>query len=196
MEQNLFEDIRLFVRGAVSEKRYEHSMRTAELLARLCRIYSVDESSGWISGIAHDMCKEIDGAKMLCLAEKDGKKITALEREKLSLLHGRAAAVLIREQFGVTDNDIREAIANHVFGAPGLCPLAKLLFVADKTEPGRPQSTDEYRARLFSLPLEELALAVVTENIMYHEQKGKKVADASYLFRDSLLAAVGRGENA
>lgn len=73
-----------------------------------------------------------------------------------------------------------------------MCPLAKIVYVADKIEPGRPQSTQEYRDKLFSKSLDALTLSVLEENMRYLESKGKKVADVSYRFHESLRRDVAR----
>ena len=106
------------------------------------------------------------------------------------LLHGRAAAVRIQEMFGVSDSEIIDAIANHTSGSVDSCDFALLLFVADKIEPGRPQSTDEYRSRLFALPLKECVLSVLEENIEYLEKKGKTVAPETLVLRDKLKMEI------
>ena len=129
---------------------------------------------------------------MLFLAQQDGKPITDLEKGKLTLLHGRAAAIKLRQDFGVTDDDVLEAIANHTFGGENLSDLAKIVFTADKIEPGRPQSTDEYRANLFALPLNQMVLSVVQENIAFLEKRGRVVADVSYRFCDELKRLTGK----
>ena len=66
----------------------------------------------------------------------------------------------------------------------------KIIFVADKIEPERPQSTDEYRHRLFSLSLDEITYSVVQENIDYLEKRGKVVAPVSFMLRDELLESL------
>ena len=91
--------------------------------------------------------------------------------------------------------NVKEAVANHTFAGANLCDLGKILFVADKIEPGRPQSTDEYRQNLFSKTLDELTLSVLQENIDYLEKRGKVVANVSYILRDQLLAAIGVNKN-
>lgn len=188
MHSDLFEKIREYTKTAVSEKRYEHSMRTAQTLADLCKNYGLNEEDGWLAGIAHDMCKKMPDDQLLELAAKDGNPISNLEESKPALLHGRAAAVLIQEKFHVTNSDIIDAIANHTFGSVASSDFALLLFVADKIEPGRPQSTDEYRSRLFSLSLHGIVLAVLEENIEYLTARGKSVAEPSLALAEKLRA--------
>lgn len=182
----LIEDIRVFTLGAVSQKRYEHSVRTAQMCEKLCRHYGLDPKKGYLCGIAHDMCKKFDDKLLISIASKDGKPITPIEKEKPPLLHGRAAAVKIREDFGVTDKEVIEAIANHTFGGEKLCDLAKLLFVADKIEPGREHVNDAYLERLFSMSLNAMVYTVVSESVEYLAGKGKKISPVTRVFLDEL----------
>ncbi len=193
MDIELFETIRKYTLGAVKKERYEHSLRTAEMAAKLCRLYGVDDFKGMLAGIAHDMCKDMSGDLLLSFAKRDGNPITEIEENKPSLLHGRAAAVKLQEDFNVTDAEILQAVANHTFGGEHLCPLAKILFAADKIEPGRPQVTPEYLDRLYDNSLDGLVLAVLQENIDYLNGKGKAVAPVSIKFRDALLERQKNG---
>ena len=193
MRSEIFERIREYAQSVVDEERYNHSMRTAMMLAELCRNYGLDEEKGFVAGIAHDMCKKSTEEELLSLAKKDGRPVSGIESQKTSLLHGRAAAVLIQEKFGVTDGEVIDAIANHTFGSADSCDFALLLFVADKIEPGRPQSTDEYRARLLALPLRALVLAVLEENIAFLTRRGKTVAEPSLRLAERLREEMGRG---
>lgn len=184
-DKTCYEKIRSYAEKNLSKNRYEHSVRVAETAAEMCRLYGLDENLGLISGIAHDICKEIPSEEKIALSQKDGKPIEGLEAKIPDLLHGRAAGVKIGD-FGIFDKDVVEAIANHTFGISGLCDLGKILFVADKIEPGRPQSTDEYRANLFSKSLVGITLCVLEENIDYLEKRGKAVAKASLDWAEEL----------
>ena len=186
----LLDRVQAFAKENLSEKRYEHSVRVGETAEKMCTLYGEDPFKGKLAGIAHDICKEIKGEDMLALALQDGNPITELEQKKNSLLHGRAAAIKLRRDFNITDQDVLEAVANHTFGGENLCNLAKIVFVADKIEPGRPQSTDEYRANLFSMSLNAMTLSVVQENIDYLNEKGKAVADVSLRFCEELKKAA------
>jgi len=169
------EKIRIFTKEHVKESRYQHSVRVAEMCARLCRQYGLDDEKGYLAGIGHDMCKDFPGEEMISVSARDGKEISDYEKENPFLLHGRAAAVLMKETFGINDEDILEAVANHTSGFAGMCDLSKCLFLADKIEPGRPQSTDEYRERLLKMSLSQLTYYVIEENYNYIVKKGYKI---------------------
>ena len=182
----LIEDIRKYTMAAVNESRYEHSVRTAEMCARLCKKEGIDEKRGYLCGIAHDMCKKMDDRLLISFASKDGSQISEIEKDKPSLLHGRAAAVKIKQDFGIDDEEIIQAIACHTFGGENLCSLAKILYVADKIEPGREFVTEEYIDRLMKLSLDEMVYTVLKENLDYVAKKGKKVHPLTYKFMKEL----------
>ncbi|WP_432895141.1 HD domain-containing protein [Treponema socranskii] len=98
----LTERVKNYAKAVLTKERYEHSLRVAETASRLCKKYGLDTSRGYLAGIAHDMCKDMSDEKIAALAREDGKAITELEAQKPSLLHGRAAALMLRRDFGVT----------------------------------------------------------------------------------------------
>lgn len=178
----------------VGANRYEHSVRTAKMAEQLSNLYGLNGRIGYLCGIAHDICKEIPSEEMIDFAKQDGKEILLMENQKPSLLHGRAAAIYIKNEFKILDKNVLEAIANHTYGAKGLCDYGKILFVADKIEPGRPQSTDKYRQNLLNKSLNDITLSVLQENIDYQTANGKKVAEDSFLLRDELLEKTGQNK--
>lgn len=183
----LTESVRKYALGAVSEERYKHSVRVAQTCAKLCERHGLNAQVGFFVGIAHDICKSMGDEALLKTAALDGEPILKMESSKPSLLHGRAAAVLLRDNWSVDDKDILEAVANHTFGKVGMGDLAKLLYVADKIEPGRENVTDEYTERLMAMSVNQMTAAVVKESMDYLKSKGKKVAPETKAFYKSIL---------
>lgn len=179
MDAQLTELVRKYAMTMVSQKRYEHSLRTAETAERLCEIHGLDSGKGYFAGISHDICKEMKADLVLSLASLDGQPIEKLEQDKPSLLHGRAAASVLRRDFSVEDGDILEAVRLHTFGEPGMGNLAKVLYVADKVEPGRDNVSGEHIDRICSMALDDALLLVVRENVGYLRERGKRIAPAS-----------------
>ena len=187
------EEIRQFTQAHVKKSRYEHSVRVAETCARMCRQYGLDSRKGYLAGIGHDMCKDFSDEDLIAIARRDGDEITDFERQKPALLHGRAAAVLLREKFDINDPEILEAVSNHTSGVLGMCDLTKCLFLADKIEPGRPQSTDEYRARLFAMSLDDMLYSVLEENYDYIKGKGFEICPGTREMIDYYAARHSAG---
>lgn len=179
MDAQIIELVGKYAITMVSQSRYEHSLRVAETAEKLCKIHGLDPQRGYFVGIAHDICKEMKGELMIALATLDGDPVGKLERDKPGLLHGRAAASVLKNDFSVKDGDVLEAVRLHTFGAPGMGALAKVLYVADKIEPGRSHVTEKYLERVFSMGLDEAMLFVLKENIEFLREKGKKIASVS-----------------
>jgi len=124
-------------RETISVSRFLHSRNTALLAQDLCLRFGLDPDAGYLAGIAHDLCKQFDAKQMQKLVKADGMPVSALEKEKPGLLHGRAAAVLLRERFNINNDDILEAVAFHTSGRENMNPLAKIIYIADKAEVSR-----------------------------------------------------------
>jgi nicotinate-nucleotide adenylyltransferase len=164
--------------AALKRSRFLHSRQTALMAYDLARRYGLDPGAAYLAGVGHDLGKALAGAELFAFAERDGKGLSPLERKKPALLHGRAAAVLLRERFGIHNKDVLEAVALHTTGARGLEPLAMAVFIADKIEYSRGGTSARLRERLSgteSLP--ELFHAVLEDNIRYLRAEGLDVAE-------------------
>lgn len=178
--QGMSQKINQVLKQAVTEKRYNHSVRVAQMMVKLCSHYGLNTDMGYFAGIAHDLCKYVPENELFEIVSEDSMEITKAEKESPVLLHGRAAAVVLKRDYGIINKDILEGIAFHTFGKPYMSDIGMLLFVADKIEPGRPQACEEYYNRLFSLSLKEMTLSVLEENIQYLHNKGKDPSDLSF----------------
>ena len=176
------------VRTILNRSRFIHSRNTALLSWDLCRRFNLDPGKGYLAGIAHDMCKSLDQEDLMRLAHRDGGSISKLELKKPGLLHARAAAVQLRRTYGITDNDIIDAIRYHTTGGRDMCPLAKVVYVADKIEVSRtgiePFLIDMSR----TADLDSLFAAVLDNTVAYLRSRQ---LDISYGTR-KLLSAMNK----
>ena len=178
------------VKSMVKPSRYEHSVSTGEMAERMCSEYGENPRLGYLAGLVHDICKDFDHNKLLFLAKQDGKPISDIEMDKKSLLHGRAAAVLLETEYGFTNKKLLEAVQNHTFGAPGMSDLGKILYAADKIEPTRPHITKERIESLFEKNLDEFVLSVLEEALEYEHSMGHTLAPITEKFLLSLIKGV------
>jgi nicotinate-nucleotide adenylyltransferase len=155
------------LRSMVSPARFLHSRGVALLSYDLCRRYGLDPARGYLAGIAHDIAKSLGEAGLLQLARRDDRGVTKLERAKPGLLHGKAGAVLLRERFLIEAPDILEAVREHTTGSPGMGPLAKVVYVADKIEASRKGVDPELRDLDRYADLDDLFTAVLDETVAY-----------------------------
>jgi nicotinate-nucleotide adenylyltransferase len=155
------------VRTMISPARFLHSRNVALLAQDLCGGFGLDPAAGYLAGIAHDMCKSFPEEELFQQAKKDGRPVSKLEKKKPSLLHARAAAVLLRERFGVYNKDILEAIRLHTMADAEMGPLAKVVFIADKTEVSREHISPSLRNSRGFPSLDALFAAVLDETVTF-----------------------------
>ncbi|MDR2746953.1 MAG: nicotinate (nicotinamide) nucleotide adenylyltransferase [Treponema sp.] len=121
-------------RRRLSQPRFLHSRQVAAMASDLCRIFGLDSRAGYLAGITHDIGKQLGEEELFKLAKTDKRVISALEKRKPSLLHGRAGAALLKKEYGIRDQEILDAVAFHTTGSPAMGPLSKVIYIADKLE--------------------------------------------------------------
>ncbi|OJF76514.1 MAG: hypothetical protein BKP49_06695 [Treponema sp. CETP13] len=189
--KQLIENVKQYAMGYESQKRYKHSVRVAKMARKIAKKYSIDADKAYLAGISHDLCKEMSSEAIKNFAKADGLPITAIEEKKPSLLHGRAAAIVVQKFFHIEDFDIIEAIRYHTFGKANMSTLAKIVYISDKIEPKRPQVNKAYYKKLNAMDLDEMALTIVQESIVYLQNKHKNVSDSTLEFLESLKKDTG-----
>lgn len=121
----------------VSPSRLEHCIRVEHIAQKLGPRFGVMPGLITPAALFHDLCREYDQELLLKLAVNFGIVIDDIEKAEPLLLHGLVGAVIIKNNFGITDPEILEAISFHITGGPGIGPLAQLIYIADFIEPGR-----------------------------------------------------------
>ena len=104
--QILLEKLKKYLSEKVCANRYEHSLRTAQTAKELCLRFGEDAELGEIAGVAHDICKEMKSDLLLNLVHSSDYEISQIEKDKPSLLHGKASSVLLKNEFD-GENTIR-----------------------------------------------------------------------------------------
>ena len=114
-------------------KRLLHTLNVGYLSAHLADVFGCDKDKALIAGALHDCAKELPLERQLELAKiYSGDLFT----EK-KLLHSPAGAVFARDEFGIKDKEILDAICYHTTGRGDMTLLEKIVYLADKIEPSR-----------------------------------------------------------
>lgn len=141
----------------LSQKRFEHSLFVAKRAKELALIYGVDSDAAYLAGLVHDCCKEISKQEQLKIIEQFGIILTDVEKLEPNIWHGYAASGFIKEKWGITDNDICNAVKHHTCGRKNMSVLEKIIFVADLTSEDR-EYEDSKPIRVISETSLELAI--------------------------------------
>ena len=114
-----------------------HSERTAELAVQLGEHHGVDPERARLAALIHDVADCYSERELLVLAERYGIDVSLTEARVPKLLHGKIGAEILRRDWGITDDELLDAVRDHITGGVRMGPLARVLFVADKLEPER-----------------------------------------------------------
>jgi predicted HD superfamily hydrolase involved in NAD metabolism len=114
-----------------------HSERTAEVARMLATRHRVDADRAELAGLIHDIADSFSDSELLMMAEKYDIAFTLTEARVPRLLHGPVGAEQLRREWGLCDEEILDAVRDHITGGPHMSQLAKIIFVADKIEPER-----------------------------------------------------------
>lgn len=90
-----------------------------------------------MSGLMHDLAKYFKPTRLLEMARAEGLEIDSVMELHPHLLHADVSAIVARDTFGVQDEEVLQAIANHTLGRPEMTELSCIVFLADSIEPGR-----------------------------------------------------------
>ena len=135
MKFNL-EEITKDVKNTLSEKRYIHCIGVMEQAAYLAKKYGYDIDIARVVGIAHDIAKEIPEEEKLKYVEQNNIEIDKIESVNIGLLHAKIGADICKKKYNFTE-EMQNAIKYHTTGNENMNILAKIIFVADKTEKNR-----------------------------------------------------------
>ena len=91
--------------------------------------------------------------------------IDAFEARHPVVLHARLGAELAREQFGVTDAGVLQAIARHTVAAVQMTRLDTIVYLADALEPGRTFTERESFEALALVDLDAAMVAVLRSSL-------------------------------
>jgi predicted HD superfamily hydrolase involved in NAD metabolism len=161
--------IKKYSRENLSKKRYRHSLSCAAYAARLSRRFGIDRKKSYLAAIAHDIARELPHARMIKMAKADGGKLKKLEIKKPVLVHGRAAALLLKENFNIDDIEILDAVRYHTLGTEEMGPVLKIVFISDYLEPGRKFIEPWFRKKVEAMAIDEMI-----DEIKQHAQERYK----------------------
>ncbi len=149
---------------ALSTRRREHVLGVASYAEWLATRFGEDPARARLAALAHDIAREWDEEKTREWALSDGLGESALEREVPKLLHGRAAAVVLRHEYQICDEEVLAAVRSHTLGDTEMTLLQKVLYCADYLEPQRAHVEPEFRDQVEPLDLDAMLCACVDHN--------------------------------
>lgn len=154
--------------NALNPHRFAHSLSVARTSVQLALRYGIDVVLAEEAGLLHDCAKCLSLDEMRKIARKHQLTDDPEFLASASLLHSVVGACMAREEYGMEDPEVLEAIAYHNTGHAGMSRLAMCICLADFIEPNRnpfPGLADVRRLSGISL---EKALLLSLESVANH----------------------------
>ncbi len=118
-----------YVNNALPTKRKIHTAGVIITAINLAKKLKVDKEKAEISALLHDIAKYKN--------KGDYPNIKELETCEEPIAHQYIGAYIAKEELGILDEEILDAIKYHSTGKPNMSALSKVLYVADLIEPSR-----------------------------------------------------------
>ncbi len=125
------EQLTIILKEKLSEKRFIHSLNVAKAAVKLAEIYGADKELAYTAGLIHDCCKDTPAGEQLSYMLGNGMELTECEINTAKLYHAMCGSIYIRNEFGVNNQDIINAVRYHTTGRKGMSLLEKIVFIAD-----------------------------------------------------------------
>ena len=175
------------LQGILSNKRLEHCLNTSSTAVKLAQRYGENLEKAGVAGLLHDCARDLGVQKLLVMAKANCLVIDAIEQAMPVLLHARLGAIVAKQEFGVEDDKILKAITLHTLGEPEMGMLDKIVYIADKTEPGRRfPGVDLLRKKAFE-DLDRAVLQSLNMTIELSIRSGELIHPGSVATRNWLL---------
>lgn len=151
----------------INEQRYRHSIRVMDTCEQLARCHQENIYKAMLAGLLHDCARDRNEETLRDLLAHNQVKVSQWEILQPVLLHAKAAGILAKELFGITDEAVLNAMVWHTTGKENMTILEKIVFLADCIEPGRSfPGVDEIRMMAYN-NLDQAVLMALKNSISY-----------------------------
>lgn len=170
-----YEQAKRMVKARLSEKRYRHTINVKKMAVKLAKKYGADAEKAAMAAILHDAAKEMPSEEMLRIFRENAIIADNAENRPKAVWHGICAAILAQTQWGIDDPEILSAIRYHTTGAPQMCMLDKIIFMADMTSAERDFPQVDRLRKLEMKDLDEAFAQALQMTLDFVRQDGKPV---------------------
>lgn len=189
--RELVEKIKVELQKRVTEKRYIHTLGVVEKALELAEKYSVDSYKIELAGLLHDIAKNmnIDEMKKLCI-ENFSDEFDREDFEISELLHSFVGYIVAKDEFGIRDKEILEAIKYHTIGKKGLSILGRIIYIADGIEKNRVYPNVEYLREKVDKNIDIGIIEEIDRKREYLEKNGGKLHKNTLEMREWLKSRI------
>ena len=170
------ENLTMAIKKRLPAGRFLHTLGVIEAALPLATKYGADAQQVKTAALLHDVAKPLTTAEMVDICQAGGDPVTPDELASEKVIHAKAGAVIARDEFGITDQEILDAVKYHTTGRPSMTLLEKIIFVADFIEPGRTKAPNLDKIRRESMiDLNRCVCMIARDTLAYLRDSGAHV---------------------
>jgi predicted HD superfamily hydrolase involved in NAD metabolism len=154
----------------LTKKRRIHTKGVVEEATRLAARYKEDGEKAAFAARCHDMARDFSIEELNRLL--DAFDLPDRYRDLPDLSHGKIAAAMLKNQFGIRDMEVLDAVSFHTTGREGMSLLEKIIYVADAIEPSRNYPGVEEVRKAADADLDIACLLAMESTIHYVKDRG------------------------
>ena len=174
------------LKNILSEKRYTHSLGVMKEAKLLAKIYGIDEETARLTGLAHDIAKEMTKEEQLKYIKENNIQIDEIEMRNAKLLHGKIGAHITGKKYGFTQ-EMQDAIKYHTTAKKNMNMLEKIIYVADKIEENRTYEGIEELRELAKKDIDKCIIKLLDNAIKSNINKEVLIHPDSVIARNALI---------
>lgn len=131
------EEIKLYLKSNLKEKRYIHTLGVASAAKKLAKLNRVSEEKAEIAGLAHDVAKNLSKEQMQKIIYENNIILSDVEKNNSDLWHSIIAPIEAKDKLKIDDEEILNSLRWHTTGKENMSTLEKILYIADMIEMNR-----------------------------------------------------------
>lgn len=170
----------------LSYKRLKHIDGVRATAMHLAEKYGENREKAELAALFHDMYRNLSDSEIDFYIKKFNLDEHRYKNNS-NLIHSKVAACNMAEIYGISDEDLINAVSFHTTGRAGMSKLEKIVFIADAIEPSREYPVVDLLRELAEEDLDKACLTSLEETIKFLKKNGinidKDTLEARNYFR-------------
>lgn len=175
------EDILSYLTSHLKASRIAHSLGVEKTALHIAEEFSIDPRKVIAAALLHDAGKFPYIQEQIDFCHKNNIELQKEDLSAPGVIHSRISTWIARNEFGIEDPAILNAVLRHATGYPNMGTLEKIIFAADYLDPGR---KFKHRGKLLKSLEKDFETTILTISIDKLQYVLKK---PDYIHTDSLL---------
>lgn len=184
--------IKAHIENNFSEKRKVHTYGVVKTAIELAKQYGCDVYKAELAALFHDLYRSIPVNVL-------NYHVKHLELDKKymdnpNLSHGKIAAEMIQRDYGITDQDVINAVSYHTTGRPNMSLLEKIIYIADAIEPNRNYPGVKELREVVKEDLDKACYLSLSRTIDYVTSEGNYLDEDTLHAKEYFEVIIDKGE--